>query len=181
MRTLVRPALWGSLALAAAGCSSVQTINEAKLMPEMRSILPSNSGTYLSATAMRTLKPTGPEDLVDGQGMCAGTPPAEAAPAPEGANIDGQLQLSRPVVLEMTECEVSRALGPPASTEVGANEGGQRSVVMTYTGGERAAIYRFSAGRLVSIERGPETAAAKPEKKTGRKAAPAKKRTAPNA
>ena len=118
---------------------------------------------------------------MDGQGMCAGAPPADAAPAAESASSDGQLQFSRPVVLEMTECEVARALGAPARTEVGANEGGQRSVVMTYTGGERAAIYRFAAGRLVSIERGPETAAPKPEKKTGRKAAPAKKRTGPNA
>jgi hypothetical protein len=181
MRYLVRPALWASLALAVAACSSVPAINEAKLMPDMRSILPSNSNTYLNATAMRSLKPAGPQDLVDGQGVCAGAPPVEAAPVAEGANTDGQLQFSRPVVLEMTECEVARALGPPASTEVGANEGGQRSVVMTYTGGERAAIYRFAAGRLVSIERGPETAAPKPDKKTGRKAAPAKKRTGPSA
>jgi hypothetical protein len=181
MRSFVRPALWVSLALSAAACSSVPALNEAKLMPEMRSFLPSNSNTYSNATSMRSLKPTGPEDLVDGQGMCAGAPPADAAPAAEGASTDGQLQFSRPVVLEMTECEVARALGPPASTEVGANEGGQRSVVMTYTGGERASIYRFAAGRLVSIERGPETAAPKPDKKTGRKAAPAKKRTGPNA
>jgi hypothetical protein len=182
MRSFLRFVVCASLPLVAGACSSVQTLNEAKLMPDMRSFLPSNANTYSNATAMRTLKPTGPEDLVDGQGGCAGAPPTEAAPVADGATADGQLQFSRPVALEMTECEVARALGAPANIQLGADESGRRSVVMTYTGGDRPGIYRFAAGRLVSIERAPEAAApAKPEKKTGRKTAPAKKPAGPNA
>jgi hypothetical protein len=163
-------------ALAVTACTSMPELNEVKVLPEMRSFLPSNSNTYLNATAMRSLKPTGPEDLVDGQGMCAGAPAAaEATPAA----ADGQLQMARPVTLEMTECELARALGAPAGAEVGANENGQRSVVMTYTSGDRPGIYRFTGGRLVSIERGAEPEKpAKPEKKP-KKAAPAKKSTRP--
>jgi hypothetical protein len=170
------------LALAGAGCSSMQNLNEAKLLPEMRTFLPSNSTTYLNATQMRKLKPVGAEDLVDGQGLCAGAAPVAATPegAP-AAGADGQLQVTHPVALEMTECEVSRALGAPSTAELGS-DGGQRTVVMTYMAGDRPGIYRFSSGRLVSIERGPEAAPpAKPEKKTGRKSAPAKKPQAPNA
>lgn len=178
LRSCLRLATGACLTAVVAACSSMPALNEAKLLPEVRTFLPSNSSTYLNATAMRSLKPTGPEDLVDGQGQCAGSA-ATVAPA-EGAG--GELQLARPVALEMTECEVVRALGAPATTELGTNESGERTAVMTYMGGDRPGIYRFAAGRLVSIERGPEPAApAKPDKKTGRKTAPAKKPPGPNA
>jgi hypothetical protein len=175
-RSHLRATACAAAALAVGACTTMPELNEVRLVPEMRTLLPSNSNTYLNATALRTLRPVVPEDLVDGQGLCAGAPgPAPAAdPAPSAA--DGQLQMVRPVALEMTECEVARALGAPASIDVGTTESSQRSVVLTYATGDRPGIYRFAAGRLVSIERGPEAAApAKPDKKSGKKAAPAKK------
>jgi hypothetical protein len=181
-RLCLRAAACAAAALAVAACTTMPELNEVKLVPEMRTFLPSNSSTYLNATAMRTLRPVGPEDFVDGQGMCAGMPGPAAAAEGGPPAAEGQLQMVRPVALEMTECEVARALGTPASAEAGTNEGGQRSLVMTYPAGDRPGIYRFVAGRLVSIERGPEPPApAKPEKKPGKKAAPAKKPNRPNA
>lgn len=187
-RSGLRAVALAAAALGLAGCSSAQIpeMSEVKLLPEMRSFLPSNSNTYASATTMRALKPVAPTDLVDGQGLCAGM----AAPAPvsaePGAVTSEQApaaapSLPQPVALEMTECEVARALGPPARAEV-ASEGGERILTMTYMGNDRSGIYRFKAGRLATIERGAEPPPApKPDKKTNKKAAPAKKPPKPAA
>lgn len=60
------------------------------------------------------------------------------------------------VALEMTECDVVRRVGIAEKVDLGANERGERTAVLTYLGGLRPGIYRFVAGRLVSIERAPE-------------------------
>jgi hypothetical protein len=54
---------------------------------------------------------------------------------------------------DSTECDVVRFAGVPNSTELGANERSERTIVMTYLGGPRPGIYRFTAGRLTAIER----------------------------
>lgn len=116
-------------------------------------------------------------DLITADGHCAGDAPASQAlnfqagpqagpqvgetpngaaaaiPAPEAKS------LGHAVALNMTECDVIRAVGPTNQIEVGTNERGQRSVVLTYSQGERSGVYRFVAGRLVSIERGPDAPA----------------------
>ena len=70
------------------------------------------------------------------------------------------------IALQMTECEVVQRAGGPDGIEFGS-EGGERSVVLTYTRGARPGIYRFAGGRLYSIERAPEPPdAAKPQKKS---------------
>ncbi len=65
------------------------------------------------------------------------------------------------VGLGMTECEVVRIAGTTDRVEIGANERGQRSVVLTYPGGERPGIYRFVGGRLSAMERVAEPPAPK--------------------
>jgi hypothetical protein len=138
----------------------------------------------------QSMKPTvnparalGPEDFVGPDGRCAGDPaPAEApsapralyfqpgpetnpAPAPPapGSAPPGGSQPGRGVALEMSECDLVRAVGYTGQVEISRNERGERSVVMTYLQGERPGIYRFVSGRLKSIERAPELpAAAKP-------------------
>jgi hypothetical protein len=57
--------------------------------------------------------------------------------------------------------------------DFGADDRGQRSVVMTYVRGPWPGVYRFTAGRLASIERapGPPPAPAKPQKATTKKPA----------
>ena len=63
--------------------------------------------------------------------------------------------------------------GVKPGVALGAEERGDRALVLTYTGGPLPGVYRFSAGRLVAIERapGPPPTAAKPQKP----AKPAKK------
>jgi hypothetical protein len=58
----------------------------------------------------------------------------------------------------MTECDLVRLAGPAERVEIGANERGQRTAVITYPQGERAGVYRFLSGVLVSVERPPEPA-----------------------
>jgi hypothetical protein len=186
--TYLRAVALAAAALGLAACTSAQLpeMSEVKLVPDMRSFLPSNSNTFSSATQMRTLKPVGPDDLVDGQGLCAGmSAPVVASSEPGAVTNDAvpvvQPTAPRPVALEMTECEVARALGPPQRVEIGTNERGERTLVTTYMGSDRNGVYRFKAGRLASMERGPEPpapppSAKKPPKKPAKKAAPAKKK-----
>jgi hypothetical protein len=175
-----------ALCLGACSSFSVPEVSEVKLLPEMRSFLPSNSNTYSNVTAMRTLKAVGPEELVDGQGLCAGVgAPAQASGEP-GVISNEAIQAvqptgPRPVALEMTECEVARALGQPERAEIGSNERGERSLVMTYASADRSGIYRFNAGRLTTIERGAEPPAPPKIDKKQKKAAPAKKPAKPAA
>ena len=67
----------------------------------------------------------------------------------------------------MTECDVVRRAGPVEQRDLGVNERGERSLVLTYLKGPWPGIYRFTGGRLVSIERAPTpppAAPAKPQK-----------------
>ena len=84
----------------------------------------------------------------------ADAPPADAAPRPEAPLVPGG------IALQMTECDVVRRAGAPEQVEIGANERGERAVVLTYMRGPRPGIYRFAGGRLVSIERAPGAAGA---------------------
>jgi len=148
------------MAYGLAACSSMPDFAQFKL-PDPRTFLPSNSATYVPPASARTMRPVGPEDLVDGQGLCAGMQTASdaalgsdagtGAPPPPAATI-----LQRNIALDMSECEVVRAMGQPQSVNVAANERGERKVVLVYAGTERAGTYEFTAGRLISLERGPE-------------------------
>jgi len=142
LTALGRLATAALLAGAAGGCGTIQNAmpDPASFrLPDRATLLPTTITTYagpVSATAAAVP----PSELVNAQGLCAGSPPAA---------------IPRGVSLEMTECEVVRNLGPPQSTDFGAS-GGRRSVVLTYTTGERAGIYRFADGRLYSVEAGEE-------------------------
>lgn len=154
---LLASLLAGSVALG--GCSSqMPDLTQFKL-PSTRTFLPSNVDTYVApTTAMRSAGPVGPADLVDAQGVCAGmAPPAEAAQGSDaGAAAPAPGAAPGAVGLDMTECEVVRALGPPQSVNLGANERGERKVTMVFFAGERSGSYLFTSGRLTSLERGPE-------------------------
>jgi len=153
-----------ALACSLGGCSSFE-------LPKLPSVDARNfslgtQSVYRSAGATR---PVTQEDLVDAEGRCAGAAPAEVDSSLEPA-LGAQAAAPRGgVSLQMTECEVTRALGQAQRVDVTPGAAGERSVVMSYTVGERAGVYRFQAGRLVSIERGaeapPPPAAQKPTKK----------------
>jgi hypothetical protein len=162
-----RPVLAGLAAaalLAAAGCSSMPDPAEVKLLPSASSFVPTTSAEF-AKTAVNTSRPVSATDLVDGQGGCAGAATASGEP---GA-VDRPL---RGVGLDMTECEVVQIYGPAQSTQIGANERGERSVVMTYASAERSGIYRFTSGRLTAIERNGEPP---PERPVSKKKPPAKR------
>jgi len=171
--TLVRG---GVLALALAGCSAqLPDVSQVKL-PQPRNFLPSNSGTYVPPVSATASKPVGPADLVDAQGMCAGIAPAAPqgsdAGAPAPAPAAAPPAVPGAVGLDMTECDVVRAVGPPQSVNIGNNDRGDRKVVMVFTAGERAGTYEFVAGRLTALERGPEPPPPpKPAKPAKKKAA----------
>ena len=79
------------------------------------------------------------------------------------------------IALQMTECDVVRRAGAPEQLQIGADERGERAVVITYIRGPRPGIYRF-ARRTADVDR------ARRRKRRGAKAAPkAKRRKRPRA
>ena len=160
-RALLRSTMIAALASGVAACGSIQNMvpDPANFrLPDRSVFIPTNSNSY--ARPVSADGPVGPADLVDGQGLCAGAVQVSS---------DAVSAVPRGVSLEMTECEVVRALGQPQSVELTPQPGGQRRAVMTYTAGERAGIYQFVGGRLSAIERGneppPPAAAKKPPAK----------------
>jgi len=179
LKTLWRTALFAATA-ALAGCSAaVPDFTQFKL-PNPRKLLPSNSDTYVAPAAARASRPVGPQDLVDGQGLCPGmaTGP-EIASGSDAAGAAAPAPPAAPgaVGLDMSECEVVRAAGQPQAVNIGTNDRGDRRVVMTYANSERAGTYEFVSGRLTSLERGPEPPPAKPEKPAKKKPASARQQT----
>ncbi|MGD9844553.1 MAG: hypothetical protein AB7O60_12830 [Variibacter sp.] len=96
----------------------------------------------------------GPEAFVSADGACA---------APTGEGVYG-------VSLGMSECQLVQLAGPTNQIEIGTNERGERTAVITYPTGDRAGIYRFTSGTLVSIEAAP--APPKPTKSSPRRHKP---------
>jgi hypothetical protein len=140
-RALRRGALIAALALATGACASIQNMmpdTSSFRLPDRTTFAPTNVAAF--ARPVSADGPVGPGDLVNGQGLCAGAVPSDTA---------------RGVSLEMTECEVVRALGQPQSVEI-SPQPGRRRTTLTYTTGERAGTYQFTDGRLASVERGDE-------------------------
>lgn len=155
------------LAAAAGGCapSSLTEIGNVKLLPKVTNLSRPDWLTYSGGKNEFTLRPVTAADLVNAEGQCAMTA-AEAQAAPDGAS-DGMQQASLlpgGIALQMTECDVVRRAGAPEQLQIGADERGDRSVVITYIRGPRPGIYRFAAGRLTSIERAPAAPGAKAPK-----------------
>jgi hypothetical protein len=160
-----------ALACALGACSSVDVSGFKLTNFDSRNLSLGGQNIYSGGGPAR---PVTAEDLVDGEGRCAGAAPAGVDTSLEPA-LGAQPAAPRGVALQMTECEVTRALGQAQRVDVVPGAAGVRSVVMSYTVGERAGIYRFHAGRLVSIERGaeppPPPPAQKPKKPAPRRPA----------
>jgi hypothetical protein len=127
-----------------------------------------------------------PEDFIEADGRCAGAPPSAVAAAPNAgaASVEASgsaaagpageapaQPLLGGVALGMTECQVARRAGQPASVEIGAGEEGERKVVLTYPTGSWPGIYTFRAGRLKEIQR---VAAPEPVKPLRKRKAPSR-------
>jgi hypothetical protein len=90
--------------------------------------------------------------------------PAGASPPPGTARMDRlEPDAAAPpapafnggVALGMTECQVVRRAGAPSNVSVGANEKGERKVVLSYLQGNWPGIYQFESGRLKTIDAAP--------------------------
>jgi hypothetical protein len=124
----------------------------------------------------KPLAPIVPEDLVDGQGRCAGAfVPADTSGGQLPLNEAGVPMIPSAIALEMTECDVVKRAGVAQQVDIGANPAGERTATLIYLSGPRPGTYRFAGGRLKSMERGPEPP---PEAKPARKPKAKKKKTA---
>src|SRR5262245_19403212 len=112
-----------------------------------------------------TLRPPGSQDLVNADGQCAAAAVQPVADPSADPTMPALVQGG--IALQMTECDVVRRAGSPDRVEAGANERGERSVVLTYMRGPKPGVYRFVGGRLASVERGQEAPA--PARQQGKK------------
>jgi hypothetical protein len=157
IRHAVCAVLGATLALSVAGCSSLSLPDVSSFRAptfDLSAFQVNDWNAY--ARNQTAARPVSASDLVDGSGAC----PAMAPPVPSEAGPDAAAApppvATRGVGLDMTECEVVTASGMPQSVNIGTNERGERTVIMTYMTAERSGTYRFVGGRLVSLERGPE-------------------------
>ncbi len=163
------------LAAGAGGCAPSQLgeIGSVNLLPKVNNLARPDWLTYSGSKDEFALRPVSAADLVTADGQCAMTAAEAPPPAPgdaSGAPAQPAL-LPGGIALQMTECDVVRRAGAPEQLQIGADERGDRSVVITYIRGSRPGVYRFGAGRLVSIERAPEAPGAKSTPKAKKKAA----------
>ena len=146
---------------AAVGCAPSQLgeIGSVSLLPKVGNLSRPDWLTYSGGKDEFVLRPVSAADLVTADGQCAMT----AAEAPGGTSDASEQPalVSGGIALQMTECDVVRRAGAPEQLQIGADERGGRSVMITYIRGPRPGVYRFAAGRLVSIERAPEAPGAK--------------------
>ncbi len=161
---LARAAAVAALASSVGACGTMMN-----MMPDPGNFRLPDRATFVPTRAsvnysISPTTPVGPADLVNGQGECSAAPGGTDA-SPRGVRLD------------MTECEVVRALGQPQSVD-STSQGGsdQRRIVMTYKAGERPGIYEFRGGRLTGIERAddlPPAVAKKPPAKKSKPQPPA--------
>ena len=165
-----------AIAAAVGACSSDLSLNNVTLAPKPDNLLRKPDwATYSGGKSDFELRPVTAADLVDRDGQCSGG--AAQSPGFAEATGAGASQPAPPIgggiALQMTECDVVRRAGTAEQVDIGANERGERAVVLTYLRGSLPGVYRFAGGRLVSIERppGPPPAPAKPQKGTPKKPA----------
>ena len=138
-------------------CSADLSLNNVTLAPKPEALARKPDGaTWGRGSFDRTVSLT---ELVGPDGQCV---PAGPESVPAGG-----------VTLQMTECDVIRRAGAAEKFELGVNERGERSLLLTYSRGPSPGIYRFAGGRLVSIERAPEAPAEKAQKATSSAKKPA--------
>jgi hypothetical protein len=170
------------IAFALSGCAGISEVasGDVKLFKPSNPFEKPAWAAVESSGMATTRRALTPNDLVGADGSCAGVPVAAAAdPGSSDANAAPAAAALVPggIGIDMTECEVVQRAGHPENFEVGSNQRGERSLVLTYIRGPKPGIYRFEGGRLVTMERGPEPPPApKPAKPAKQPAKPAARR-----
>jgi len=152
-------------------CSADLSLNNVTLAPKPEALPRKVDGpAWGRASFDRSVSLT---ELIGPDGQCTPLGP-EQMPATSAGNAQAVPPPLGGISLQMTECQVVRRAGAAEKFELGANERGERSLVLTYVRGPWPGIYHFAGGRLVSIDRAPEPPPAeKPQKATGSAKKPA--------
>ena len=164
------PKAFATVAMLAAvgGCGSfsdVGSVGSVNLLPQVSNLSRPDWLTYSGAKDEFSLRPVTAADLVSAEGQCAMATAEARRPipvAPTEPTVPGG------IALQMTECDVVRRAGAPEQLQVGADERGDRAVVITYVRGPRPGIYRFSA-RTADVDRARAGSAAAPRRRRKRK------------
>lgn len=156
-----------SAALVMGGCAMPDTVSFRA--PESSSLF--RKFSVASTLNEKALAPITSADLVDASGRCAAAyvPAAGDQPSDISLRDAGVPVIPASIALDMTECDVVKRAGIADKVDIGAGQGADRSVTLTYLRGDRPGIYRFAEGRLKSMEMSPEAPSsartAKPAKK----------------
>jgi hypothetical protein len=169
-----------TFAVALSGCANPDVLDSNERWFSRSFDFTGRSGGYTFSELKDTGERSRPADangLVSPNGACP-PPPAMAAPAapaaagpgvmPNGVPSDAAVPslLGSPIALGMTECDVVDRAGAPAAVQIGSNQNGDRTALVTYNSGPRPGIYHFERGRLMDMDR---VATAAPEPKVMKK------------
>lgn len=122
--------------------------------------------------------PAGPAAPAATTGAAPAAPPDRLEPA-GGFGMPMAPAVTGGVALGMSECQVVRRAGTPNNVSVGADNKGERTVVLSYLGGSWPGIYHFESGRLKEVDAAPTPPKpAKPVKKNVKKKKPVKQKQA---
>jgi hypothetical protein len=168
---LLRVLAVAALASGIGACSTDLSLSNVTLNPKPDSTRKPDWATFSGGRSDFQLRPITAADLVGPEGQCGGGAPGQASGFADSQTGGGAPPATGGIALQMTECDVVKRAGQVEKIDFGADDAGQRSVVMTYLQGPWPGIYRFTAGRLVSIERAP---APPPAPAPAKKAAPKK-------
>ena len=168
---LLRVLTVAALACGIGACSTDLSLSNVTLNPKPDSTRKPDWATFSGGKTDFQLRPITAADLVGPEGQCGGGAPGQASGFADSQTGGGAPPATGGIALQMTECDVVKRAGQVEKIDFGADDAGQRSVVMTYLQGPWPGIYRFTAGRLVSIERAP---APPPAPAPAKKAAPKK-------
>jgi hypothetical protein len=184
----VRSNCWGAAAaltaaIALAGCANVDFDIRQAWFAKPLDVTGRRSGyTFSELTETKQAqKPITANDLVDANGACpaqadasaqaaAGlaNPPTNPAGVAPGTSASGAAPAPAPdaassllgggISLGMSECDVVARAGAPSNVQIGKNQDGDRTAVLTFRSGPRPGIYRFEGGALMEMDRVAEQA-----------------------
>jgi hypothetical protein len=172
------------LAAALSGCANTEIFDQNERWFSRSLDLTGKTGGYTFSELQESSKNRAltANDLVDANGACPPLPaaaPVASAPssadgaAPISAAPETPTLLGQSVALGMSECDVIYRAGAPGNIQLGKNQNGDRSLVLTYNSGPRPGIYRFDAGRLMDMDR-VDVPPPPPEPKAAKKKKPVK-------
>jgi hypothetical protein len=170
-RMILHALAMAALAQALSACSSDLSLNNLTLVPKPETLMRKPDwATFSAGKNDFAARPVTAADLINQDGQCPAAS-EQAGSSSDSTAGGGAASAAGGIALQMTECDVVRRAGPVEKFDLGANERGERTAMLTYLQGPSPGVYRFTAGRLIAIERapGPPPAPAKSQKPAAKK------------